>query len=772
MDHLDLWSIHNSTPSAQALAQWNSVATTANGYLGLRGNLCEDRAADCPVTLVNGVFDVVDAFGLLRPSNEAHPELDPSYFDSAGPSPAIANLPNPLFVQTFIDEQELTLQRGGVSEFLQTLDLRNGLYRYRFDYRDGWGRTTRVEVERFASLVHAHRVHMRCTLTPLDHDDTPIRIESGIDGQAYSNPTKERQFQVAQRWAEPAECCRVVAVTNARRHEVRLGVAHVLRRGSTARPAARVAGNDSICTRYEFLARRGQPLILERAIVITASEDARHGCIADFDAELAAAMGAGFEAALAEHRAAWKVLWNRCDVQVDGDDPAQLGLRFAIHHLLASAPRFSDRLSAPAKLLTGEYYQGGVFYDTDLFITPFYALTQPELARSCVRFRYEGLRPARETARNLGHDGAKLAWQAGPNGEECLGRWYRFTYTNIHVNAAAVVALLRYVWVTGDRQFLYEYGIDLLVETARFLTSRATHDDARNAMTYQDVCGPDTGHCPSHGNAYTEQLAKRCLAWAADALDAFARDFPDECAEAARQLGVKRDEPARWRAVADQIRPPVDDASRIIPQCDGYFEMKPPPPLLFDQKQRWYAPVAGTQAIHQPDVVALLALLRDAFDVDTRRANWRYYRERCLNYASISYASNAIVAADVGELELGYDAFVRCIGMDLDEGLTGRHDTFAGLHGTALGGGWCAAIFGFAGLHLDERGIRLRPNLPPLWNAIRFTLTLLGVGVAFEITRDTVTIDVGRERRLDLAIDVAGTPVRLKSGERIATPYA
>ena len=140
----DTWNVVNASHHAHTLGQWNSVATISNGYLGLKGNVAEQRDGYCPVTLINGVYDELDMFSQIRASAEQRRYLDARYFDTAGKSPAVANLPNPLFLQTFVGEHELSLTRGTVDNFQQVLDLQSGVYRYSFDFVDGAGRTTRI----------------------------------------------------------------------------------------------------------------------------------------------------------------------------------------------------------------------------------------------------------------------------------------------------------------------------------------------------------------------------------------------------------------------------------------------------------------------------------------------------------------------------------------------------------------------------------------------------------------------------------------------------
>ena len=771
MPDYDTWTVTNTTHTPHVLGQWNSVGTISNGYLGLKGNLCEQREGYSAVTLINGVYDELDMFSQIRASNEDRRYLDPRYFDIAGKSPAVANLPSPLWMRVFLDERELSLERGGISDFVQSLDLRTGVYRYGFDYRDGWGRTTRIEMERFASLRHAHRVFMRYSITPVDHDDTPIRVHSGVSGAVRSNTTGERQFQVTQLWAEPAERCRLVAVTPARKHEVQLGVVNRLGVGRNSGPGQGVAEHDAVYTRYEFVAKKGETITIERAVVLTSAEDLRHRCVVEFESELDAAAEQGFDAALVEQKAAWDELWRQCDVQIDGDDPAQLGLRFCLFHLLQAAPRFTDRLSVPVKLLTGEYYQGNTFYDTDTYILPFYTFTLPAIARTCLDFRYEGLRPGREIARALGYDGVKFAWQSGPRGEECLGKWWRFTHTNIHINADVAYALMQYVWATGDEHYLADRGLDILVETARFYASRAKHDALQDAYDLIEVAGPDEGHCEATNDFYTNYLAARNLRWAAEAVERLATDDPDTHAAMTRRLALKPDEPANWRQVADKLTLLFDSDTKCYEQCADFYQLKPVPKDLLDDRKAWFETVFPYQALNQPDVLMAMVLFRDAFPPDVLRANYDYYYDKSLNFSSMSFVINSIASADIGRLDDAYKNFIITCGEDLDESLTGRKDTYAGLHGTAAGGAWMAAVFGFGGVHLSESGLRINPNLPEQWSELRFNLVLHGVTIRVSIDRELIRLKIGTEREITLPVTIAGQSIDLQCGQTHEVRY-
>jgi kojibiose phosphorylase len=764
------WTIVNARHDAANRAQHNSVFTISNGYLGLKGNLQEDRDAPCPVTLINGVYDEIDQFGTLRMSNGPRPYLDPEYFDSAGKSPAVANLPNPLAVRVFVENREISFAGAEITGFRQSLDLRTGLYRYYYNHRDAAGRVVRIEMQRFAALRHAHRVFMRYTVTPIKHA-ARLRILSGIDAHVHANTTLERQFVVRDAEVDAGGRCALHVRTNARKHDVHLAVEHVCR-GASLRPASPgIVEHDAVYLVHEGWVPAESPITIDRVVVLTSSEDQRYGAAVSLEDELAAASSQGFDSALEEQGGAWQALWERADVGIEGDEPAQQALRFCVYHLLAAAPWHTDKLSVPVKLLTGEYYQGNTFWDTDLYVVPFYVFTCPDRARACLDFRHTGLKCARAIARELGYDGAKLAWQAGPYGDECLGPWYRFARTNIHINADVVYSLMQYYWASGDEGFMGERGIDILVETARFYQSRAAYDVECESLTFEEVAGPDEAHCQSTSNFYTNYLAKRSLLWAAHTLDHLHQADPAAFERAAKRLKLEAAEAQAWRETADQLILLYDAESRLYEQCAGFFQLPPVPSGVLDDRREWFGPIYSYQAMNQPDVVMALTLFRDDFDGAVRRANWEYYKDRCMNFSSMSFAVNAIAAADAGDLDEAYRNFRITAGMDLDEKLTGRHDTHAGLHGTAMGGAWLAAVFGFGGVCLSERGLRINPNLPPQWNALRFSLMLRGEVVNVAIERSEITLRAGDEGTLELPLTVAGNELVLRSGQTLRVPY-
>lgn len=770
MSQDECWVVTRTDTTPEAIAASNTIFTISNGYLALKGNLAEDASGAQPSTFINGVFDLADMVAFIRPTKHERRYLDPEHFDAAGPSPSIANLPNPLLVRVFVDGNEISFRRGKVCDFVQNYDLRTGVYSYSYTYETADGKRTRIRMERACDMVNIHRAYMRYSVTPLNHSGA-VTLRSGIDGGVRSNLQNDRQFEVLEAFCKDSGVSFLRAKTLARGIDVQVCVADEFR-GLAPRGGGRFVEHEAVYHSYELEASPRQPVILDRYIVLGSSEDARHGADCDVPAELDAMSAGGMESVVQSNRQWWSDAWERFDVQIDGDETAQLYLRFCLFHVMSAAPRHTDRLSVPCKLLTGEHYQGTTFYDTDLYTEAFYTFTYPEIARSCLNFRYLGLDHGRRIARELGFEGAKFAWQAGPYGEEALGKWWRFTHTNIHINADVACSLMRYLRATGDEDFLIDRGIDILVESSRFYASRASHDSEHDRYDLTDVAGPDEGHCESKNNFYTNLLARRTLQWAADTLDTIRRDHPDRYPRITERLSLDDSEPERWRHIADRLTFYFDPQTGIYEQCEGFYDLAPAPADLLEGRTEWFVTVFPYQALNQPDVVMGMVLLADEFPEDVKRANWEFYRDKSMDFSSMSFVINSMMAKDIGDLDYAYRQFLISAGEDLDENLTGRGDTADGIHGTASGGAWMAAVLGFGGLWLTERGLQVNPRLPEHWRSLRFNVVLHGEVVSFDIDHGRVRITPGARKNVELPATVCGQSVVIRSGHELEVSIA
>jgi len=754
------WTVRKIDVSRKALEAASSAFTISNGYLAIKGNLLERHGGRFPTTIVAGVFDQSDMIKTIPPSGRERRWLDAQLFDDPKPCPSVAVLPDPLFLRVFIDGRELEFDRGVVTGFAQEWDLQNGVYSYDYDITTPEGPSFHIRTERFACMGSVHRAAMRYAIRSLNYSG-PVTVRSGIDSTVRTNLLGEKQYRIRKMEAKPDGSCYIAANLPARDINVDIRVATTPRADPSGMRA--VSETDRAYAEYEFTLNPGQEIALDKFIVIATTEDERHGVICDACGELAQFRDLGYAAALAANLTWWSAMWDRVDVEIEGDDLAQRYLRFCIFHLVCAAPRHTDKLSVPCKLLTGEWYQGSVFYDTDLYILPFYTFAMPEIARGCLNYRYLGLEPGRAIAKQQGYAGAKLAWQAGPYGEEVLAPWYRFVHTNVHIDSDVCHALDLYRNATGDGGFMREKGLDILVESARFYASRAILDGG--VYHLNDVSGPDEGHCESTDNFYTNTLAAQTLRWAAGTLDKLAAESQEDYTAAISRLNVGEGEPDAWRRVANGLRLIFDPATKVYEQYEGYHTLKPIPEGFRDGQKEWWFTVYPYQAIHQPDVVMAMILLREDFPDDVFSANQAFYRDKSMDFSSMSHVIHCLAAKDIGDMDDAHRQFIITAGEDLDETLTGRGDTADGMHGTATGGAWMAAAFGFGGLRLTDAGLTVNPRLPAHWTALRFNIWLRGERLRFEVTQTGIRITVGKDASLDMPVTVCGHSVALRSGK-------
>ena len=441
-------------------------------------------------------------------------------------------------------------------------------------------------------------------------------------------------------------------------------------------------------------------------------------------AALAQARHTGWDGLLAGQREYLDDFWERGDVELEGDDELQQAVRFALFHTLQAGAR-GERRAIAAKGLTGPGYDGHTFWDTETFVLPVLTYTAPHAAGDALRWRHATLGLARGRAKLLGLKGAAFPWRT-IDGQECSGYWPASTAA-FHIGADIADAVGRYEAAADDEAFERETGLELLVETARLWCSLG-HHDARGRFRIDGVTGPDEYSAVADNNVYTNLMAQRNLRLAADAV----RRHPDRAAE----LQVDPDETAAWRDAAQAILIPFDERLGVHPQAEGFtehqawdFEHTAPGqyPLLSHFP---YFDLYRKQVVKQADLVLAMHLRGDAFSAQEKARNFAYYEALTVRDSSLSACTQAVIAAEVGHLELAHDYFAEAALIDLDNL---EHNTRDGLHIASLAGTWIVAVAGFGGMRDHDGVLSFTPRLPE-------RLTRLAFGMCF------------RERRLRVEV--------------------
>jgi kojibiose phosphorylase len=399
------------------------------------------------------------------------------------------------------------------------------------------------------------------------------------------------------------------------------------------------------------------------------------------------------------------------DIWIDGDDDAQLAVRFNIYQLLIAGPRHDSFVNIGAKTLSGFGYRGHSFWDTEVFMLPFFTYVRPDIARNLLSYRFHNLPGARQKAQANGYQGAQYPWESAGTGEEVTPTWVPHPTDRtklvriwtgdieIHVSADIAYAIMQYWRLTGDHAFMRNCGARIILETARFWASRAEWNAAANRYEYNDVIGPDEYHDHIDNNAYTNYFARWHLLSATD----IASWLEQTGSPLLSALNITGEELASWREIAGKIYFAQDPQTRIIEQFEGYYERKPvdlqslEPRTISVQELFGIEGANSTQVLKQPDVLMLLYLHPEAFDDHTVRANYDYYTPRTDHTfgSSLGPAIQAIMACRVGEIGEAYEHFQRAAQADLYDV---RGNAGDGIHGASAGGLWQAVVLGFAGL--------------------------------------------------------------------------
>jgi alpha,alpha-trehalose phosphorylase len=428
-------------------------------------------------------------------------------------------------------------------------------------------------------------------------------------------------------------------------------------------------------------------------------------------------------------------------------------VRFALFHTLQSAAR-AEKRAIPAKGLTGDGYDGHVFWDTESYVLPVLAYTAPDAVRDALLWRHSTLDLATERARQLRLGGAAFPWRT-IRGHECSAYWPAGTAA-FHINGDIADAVLRYLHATGDDAFARGEGLELLVATARLWRSLG-HHDARGAFHIDGVTGPDEYSAIADDNVYTNLMAARNLAGAAESC---AR-HRDEAAA----LGVDDEEVAAWRDAAAAIAVPFDSELGVHQQSAGYtaqerwdFESTEPNeyPLLLHFP---YYDLYRKQVVKQADLVFAMVAFGDRFSAEEKARAFAYYEPLTVRDSSLSACMQAILAAEVGHLELAFDYFGEAALMDLDDL---EHNTRDGLHIASLAGSWIAAVAGFGGFRDHAGAFSFDPRLPPHLERLAFGLMLRGRRLRVEIVPGEARYALVDGEPLELRHE--GTPFTLEQG--------
>jgi alpha,alpha-trehalose phosphorylase len=748
------WSVRETTLDLDLLGQTESVFALANGHIGLRANLDEGAPVALPGTYLNSFYE-------LRPL----PHAEPGYgYPESGQT--IVNVTNGKLIRLLVDDEPFDVRYGPLIAHERELDLRAGVLRRSVEWVSPAGTAIHLRSTRLVSFTQRA---VAAILYELEPRDAPVRVvvqselvanEPGVTAEADPRAAAVLEAPLRSEGFSDREA-RVVLIHSTKRSKLLMaaGMDHLLDAPDGVEISAESEPDLGRVTVVAAL-RPGQRLRLVKFLAYGWSSLRTPPALQDqVVAALAAARHTGWEGLRAQQRRYLDEFWAGADVEIDGDIELQQAVRFALFHTLQAGARAEQR-AIGAKGLTGPGYDGHIFWDTERFVLPLLTYTAPKAAADALRWRAQTLDLARERARELGLEGAAFPWRT-IRGQECSGYWPAGTAA-FHIGADIADAAVRYQAATNDGDFEREVGLQLLVETARLWRSLG-HHDRQGRFRIDGVTGPDEYSALADNNIYTNLLAQKNLLAAADAVGG----HPQRASE----VGAEPEEAAIWRAAARAMVIPWDETLGIHQQSEG-----------FTQHERWdfaatpaeryplllhfpYFELYRKQVVKQADLVLALHWRGDAFTADEKTKDFAYYEALTVRDSSLSASTQAVIAAEVGHLELAYDYFAEAALIDLHDL---QHNTRDGVHIASLAGAWIAAVAGFGGMRDHDGQLTFAPRLPAALPRLAFRLRFRDRRIKVEITKAKAIYTLLAGAPLDLVHH--GQTIRVTADQPVTEP--
>jgi HAD superfamily hydrolase (TIGR01509 family) len=718
-----------------------------NGFLGMRGARSVTRGptwvswlgylkwASWPRCYVAGLFDL--------------PNTEPSV-------PALAPVADWSRVRIYLDGKLVLARDGEWPTWVRQLDMRRGVLLGNWTHITPAGVT--VTGEELRLLSQADRATaLQLLRFSLDRDGVDVRVEANFSLSGLGlEPIQMGQDLVE--WRTMITERRVAMAGDA---GLRLGGEHLV----PERPFP-------LRWVWRWRSMAGQAAEFERHVAVARADAPEDAPALAATAALSHSRARGWRTTLSAHEEAWKARWRASDVVVEGDDDVQMAVRFAAYHLISAANPEDERVSIGARALTGDAYFGHVFWDTEIYLLPFYTAVWPEAARALLMYRFHTLPAARAKAARLGYRGALYAWESADTGEETTpdhvvganGEQVQILCGRLeqHISADVAYAVWQYWHATGDDEFLLSAGAEILLETARFWASRA-EAEADGKRHIRHVIGPDEYHEDVDDNAFTNVMARWNIARALEAIELLTERWPARAGALRHKLALSDEELADWRDAVETIVTGLDPASGLYEQFAGFNALEPIDVAAFAGRTQPMDMVLGrertqaSQVVKQADVVALLALLPEAFPGAMAEANFRHYEPRCGHGSSLSAAMHALVAARLDDAEMALRYLHNIASDDPNPTVAG------GVRIAGVGGIWQAVVMGFGGLDPTGDTLCIDPKLPHKWRSLSYHVRWRDRSVAIQAS-------VGKVR----ATLVEGEPlsVRVAGVMRTLTPNA
>ncbi|WNF38482.1 glycosyl hydrolase family 65 protein [Bacillaceae bacterium IKA-2] len=753
------WIVSETEFKPEVQGKCEAIMSLGNGYLGLRSSTEEPYLGQVRNLFVAGTFNKFD-------------------------EQEVTELPNAADIVELnitLNEEKFSLEKGKLLEYRRDLNLRTGELEREIVWESPKGQSYRLLFKRFVSLNNLRLICLKLEVTPLS-EEVEINIASGINAQVTNSGVQH--FHEGEKRIFDNQYIQLLQQTTESKIDFVLNSVHVWKiKGSKLEIDPKlVMDRRKVFVEGNVTVAKGETVSFEKISNIYTSRDKeydndnytlevmRKNALCNLKEETVK----GYDELFFESVTEWEQRWAQMEIKVESENEFdQLAIRFAHYHLITMAPGHDNRFGIAAKGLSGEGYKGHSFWDTEIFILPFFTYTYPETARRLLEYRFNTINGARKKAKDNHYEGAMYSWESAFSGEEVTPVWGGVDivsgkatkiwsgFIEQHITSDIAFAVWQYYKITGDQNFMDQFGYEILFETATFWTSRLEWNDEQNRYHINEVIGPDEYKEHIDNNAFTNYMAHQNIELAIT----YYQQLQEENRELFNELNHKlRLEQSfqKWQSKIGKIYlPQPREKDLVVPQDDTYLQKE-----IIDltkYKNQIHVgsmfedynleQVNNIQVSKQADIMILFYLLENKFSNQIKRANWNYYEPKTLHDSSLSLASHCILASDMDDRDLAYSLFERAAKIDLGPNMkTSDH----GIHTASIGGIWQAVVCGFGGVRMLGGELRINAKLPEKWSHLVFPIYWQDDRLEVDVTREGIVIRNVTKKNTEIQLSIHG----------------
>jgi len=739
------WIIESNSLEDKDLLKYESIFNVANGYVGVRGNFEEGYSNDKPTvkgTFINAFYDIVPL----------------TYGEKAFAFPdtmeKLVNVIDSQTINLIIDGEKFSLFEGQIKSYKRYLNMKRGYYRREIHWISPLSKEIKLVITRITSFTNLELFAINYEIEKVNFKDE-VTIESIVDGDVrnYTNDSDPRTGSGQSKLLIPYsisfgnDIMQVSCKTKTSNETVATTTKHISNVKFTSNYYKTEKSIKGVFT-FESGTRK---INFTKYNIYTDSRRYKDP-LNDGKELIRKLSNKSFETILEEQEEYLEKFWRVSDILIKGDESLQQGLRFNLYQLLQSVGKDSISNIA-AKGLSGEGYEGHYFWDSEVYMLPFFTLCNPKLAKNLLKYRYTILDSARKRALELGHTkGAAYAWRTIAGSESSA--YFPAGTAQYHINSDIAYSYIQYFLVTNDIEFIKEFGAEVVIETARiWMEIGHYHDDK---FKIDAVTGPDEYSAIVNNNYFTNAMAKYNLQWATKLYYLLLEIDPTTLNMLSKKINITKEEVDLWNKACTNMYLPYDDKYKINAQDDSFlskavWDFKNTPkdkyPLLLH-----YHPLTiyRYQVLKQADTVLSHFLLEDESDMETIKNSYDYYEKITTHDSSLSCAIYSIMACKIGYYPKAYDYFIETARLDLEDTHSNTKD---GIHTANMGGTWMCIVFGFAGLRIKKDMLSFKPRLPEKWEELNFKIQYKNSIINVNLNKNRTLISIEGSNTIKIKVD-------------------